>query len=109
LALEGQKRVLGAMACNDLLIEAATIPYASLRTHPGLSQGVGLMQTLDGAPYPDSFWAVGRTMTVAETTITDSKSGAVIKGVKVTVSAVDEESALCSIEAFFAEPAGGGS
>ncbi|MFM9959558.1 MAG: prepilin-type N-terminal cleavage/methylation domain-containing protein [Phycisphaerales bacterium] len=109
LAHEGQKRVLGAMACNDLLIEAATLPYANLRTHAGLNQSVGLMQTLDGGTYPASFWALGRTMTIAETTITDTKSGAVVKGVKVIVSAIDEENALCSIEAFFAEPQGGGS
>lgn len=107
LAMEGQKRVLGAMAANDLLIEVATLDYSVLRAHAPINSAAGQMESLDGTDYPASFWAVGRTMTVQETTVTDSKSGAVVRGVKVIVSAIDEDKTLCAIEAFFAEPQGG--
>lgn len=108
LAFEGQKRVLGAMAANDLLIELATLEYSVLKTHAPISHGVGQMESLDGTDYPASFWALGRTMTVEQTKITDTKSGAVVQGMKVVVSAIDEDKTLCAIEAFFAEPRGGG-
>lgn len=108
LALEGQKRVLGAMACNDLMIELSTLPYSELKAQQGATNAVGGVQTLDGFDYPASYWAVGRTLELTPDTVTDAKSGAVIKGMKVTVSAVDEEITLCAIQAFFPEPAGGG-
>lgn len=108
LALEGQKRVLGAMACNDLLIELSTMPYAEIKSKQGLSEGVGAMTSLDGFAYPDSYWAVGRTLTLTAHSVTDAKSGAVINGMKAVVSAVDEDITLCAVEAFFPEPAGGG-
>lgn len=109
LAFEGQKRVLGAMAIDDLMIELATLPYAQLAAHPPITQGVGQMETLDGSSYPPSYWAIGRTMTVTQTTVTDPKSGAVIRGARVVITALDETSTLCSVEGFFAEPVGGGS
>jgi type II secretory pathway pseudopilin PulG len=108
LAFEGQKRVLGAMAANDLLIELATLDYSVLKSHQPINNAVGQMESLDGTAYPVSFWALGRTMTVEQTKITDAKSGAVVQGVKVVVSAIDEDKTLCAIEAFFAEPQGGG-
>ncbi len=111
LAFEGQKRVLGAMAANDLLIELSTLEYSVLRTHTPITQAVGSMQSVDGTKYPESFWAVGRGAIFEETKFTDSKSGAVIRGVKVVVTCSDEDKSLCMIEAFFAEPgagAGGG-
>jgi len=108
LAMEGQKRVLAAMAANDLLIELSTLEYGALRTHPPINHGVGHMESLDGTGYPASFWAIGRSMTATETTITDAASGSVIRGTRVVVDVVDEDKTLCSIEAFFAEPRSGG-
>lgn len=108
LAFEGQKRVLGAMAANDLLIELSTLDYSVLKAHAPINHSAGQMESLDGTDYPASFWALGRSMTVEETKVTDAKSGAVVQGVKVVVSATDEDKTLCMIEAFFAEPQGGG-
>ena len=109
LALEGQRRVLGAMAANDLMIELATLAYSELRSKQAMNEAPGELTTLDGSKYPGSYWSVGRTATFVEDTVTDAKSGAVIKGVKVTITAVDEASELCSVEAFFPEPQGGAS
>lgn len=108
LAFEGQKRVLGAMAANDLLIELSTLDYSVLRAHAPINHTMGQMLTTDGAKYPESFWAVGRSATFEETKFRDSKSDAIIRGVKVLVTCRDEDKSLCTIEAFFTEPGAGG-
>jgi len=108
LALEGQKRVLGAMAINDLMIELDSIPYSELSTHPPITQPVGELSTLDGEAYPPSYWFIGRTMTASPSSVTDAKSGAIIRGTQVVITAVDETGPVASAEAFFPEPVGGG-
>ncbi len=62
------------------------------------------MRTLDDAPYPGSFWAIGRSTTVAQTTMEDPESGAIVSGLIITVSGFDETATLLDIQLFIADP-----
>jgi prepilin-type N-terminal cleavage/methylation domain-containing protein len=105
-SIEGQKQILAAMAADDLLAEMCSLPYAELVLHHGLDQGIGVMETLDGLnPYPDTYWLVGRTMSVVETDMTTGDLGVKVRGMLITVSAYDENRTLSQIQAFVAEPA----
>lgn len=105
-SIEGQKQILAAMAADDLLAEMCSRPYAELVTHHGLDQGIGAMETLDEVtPYPDTYWLVGRSMSVVETDITTGDLGVKVRGMLITVSAYDENRTLSQIQAFVPEPA----
>lgn len=104
ISFEGQKRLLAAMAADDLMIELATLPYDSLKTKNGLEQEVGKIATLDGEPYPDSFWSIGRTVTVTEKLINQQDLQVKIKGLEVVVTAVDDHADLVRLEMFVPEP-----
>ncbi len=106
LSFEGQKRVLAAMAADDLMLELVTLPYAQLQGQNGLAQPPGSLVTLDGQVYPDSFWALGRAVQVVEETIENPDLGVNVRGLRVTVSTYDSLSNLLSIETFVPEPAG---
>ena len=105
ISFEGQKRLLAAMAADDLMIKLATLPYDTLKTKNGLEQGVGAMETLDGEPYPDSFWSVGRQVSVSEKLISQDDLQVKIKGLEVIVTAVDHSADLVRLEMFVPEPA----
>lgn len=103
LAHEGRKAMLGSMAVDDLLLELITLSYDDLKLKNGASESAGEMNTLDGTPYPDTFWAVGRTVSVTESTISDA--GVQIKGLSVVVTALDDLNVtLAQAETFVPEP-----
>ena len=104
-SIEGQKQILAAMAADDLLAELSALPYDQLITHDGLDQGVGAMETLDTTPYPDTYWLIGRTVSVVETDVTTGDLGVKVRGMLVTVSAYDENRTLSEIQTFIPEPA----
>jgi len=105
MSFEGQKRVLAAMAADDLLLELSTLAYADLLTRDEMEQAIGSMATLDGEAYPDTFWAIGRSVAVVETTVTEETLGVSVRGALVTVTAHDEHGALVTLQAFVPEPA----
>ena len=104
-SIEGQKQILAAMAADDLLSELSAIPYGELKTYDGLDQGIGLMQTLGLTPYPDTYWLIGRAVSVVETDIATGDLGVVVRGMLVTVSVYDENRTLSQIQTFIPEPA----
>lgn len=105
LAFEGQKLILASMAADDLMLELVTLPYDELKLKNNLTQSPGSMASLDGQVYPGTFWAIGRTVSVQDETITEPALGVMIKGVRVTVTASDEFRSLATLETFVAEPA----
>ena len=104
VAFEGQKRILAAIACDDLMSELATLSYDDLKLKDGAVEPVGEMQTLDGVEYPTSFWSIGRTTSVEPTTLNDAESGATVSGVLVTVAGLDEKITLIQIQLFVPDP-----
>lgn len=105
VAFEGQKLILSSMAADDLMLEIITLPYEEIVLRDGLTQAPGAMVSLDGQAYPDTFWAIGRSVTVEQHTITDASLGVKIEGLRITVTAQDEFRALATLETFVAEPA----
>jgi len=104
-SVEGQKQILAAMAADDLLAEIRAMPYAQLITYNGMDQGIGLMETLDLTPYPDTYWLIGRQVSVVETDMATGGLGVMVRGMLVTVSAYDENRTLSQIQTFIPEPA----
>ena len=105
-SIEGQKQILAAMAADDLLAELGALPYAELSSKHGLDQPIGKMETLEAVAYPDTYWLVGRTVSVVETDITVGGDLDVkVRGMMITVSAYDENRTLSSIQTFVPEPA----
>ena len=104
LAFEGQKRVLAAMAADDLMSELVTLDYDTLRARDGESQPIGAIATVDGVAYPESYWFLGRDVTVTPTDILDEGSGMSVSGVLVRVDALDAGATLASVETFVPEP-----
>ncbi len=103
LAEEGRKAMLGSMAVDDFLLELITLPYDDLKLKNNTNQLVGEMTTLDGALYPDTYWAVGRTVSITESTISDGPIN--IRGLTVVVTAVDDLNVtLAQAETFVPEP-----
>ena len=63
-------------------------------------------ETLEAVAYPDTYWLVGRTVSVIETDITVGGDLDVkVRGMMITVSAYDENRTLSSIQTFVPEPA----
>ncbi|MDX2114079.1 MAG: prepilin-type N-terminal cleavage/methylation domain-containing protein [Planctomycetota bacterium] len=104
MAFEGQKQILAAMAADDLMAELVMLPYAELKSHHGLHQPLGQLTTLSQQPYPDTYWALERSVEVVERTITDPGAGVQIKGADVTVRASDSFRVLAQLETFIPEP-----
>lgn len=104
-SIEGQKQILAAMAADDLLAELSALPYAELIAHHGRDQEVGLIQTLGQTPYPDTYWLIGRQVSVVETMMSTGALGVDVLGMLVTVSAYDENRTLSQIQVFIPEPA----
>lgn len=102
---DGQKRILASIAADDLMIELITLPYEDVKSEDGRLEAVGEMESLDGAPYPDSFWAIGRSVTVEETVINEPGMDVAIKGLEVTITSFDEGADLATVEMFIPEPA----
>lgn len=103
---EGQKTVLGSMAADDLMSELRTVPYNTLDTYDGQVQPVGEMQTIAGsAAYPQTYWTIGRSITVEPVQYQNGDLGATINGRRVVIAAFDDRRTLVELEAFIPEPA----
>lgn len=107
-AIEEQKLILGSLAVDDLLSELWSEDYDDLLDYDGVIDPVGEMTTLDGEDYPDAFWMIGRRVEVDTSDIKVEKTGVVVRGRLVRVTAFDDSRDLVSAELFIAEPAGGG-
>lgn len=103
MAFEGQKRLLAAMAADDLMVELATLSYDDVRVRGAVDEPIGAMATLDGEAYGTAFWAIGRRTTVVPEAIDDGFGG-MIPGVLVEVETYDEHAALATVQLFVAEP-----
>ena len=104
-SLEGQKTVLGAMAADDMMSALRALEYAQLPIYDGVVQDVGEMQTLDGDDYPETYWALGRSVMVENTKYSEGGLGAEINGRRIVVAAFDENRVLVELECFVPEPA----
>ena len=104
MSFEGQKRMLAAIAASDLVAEYTTLPYEQLAIHHGRTESVGEMATLDGHLYPDAFWTLGRTTTIAPETIWQETLEISIDGTMITVTVVDSEADLAVMQLFIPEP-----
>src|SRR5690606_30204324 len=105
MAFEGQKLILASMAADDLLLEIATLPYEEIEEKDGFTQAPGAMVSLDGQKSPPTFWAIGRTVSVVEESLTEPNLGVSVNGLRITVYAHDEHRNLAVLETFIAEPA----
>ncbi len=101
---EGKKTVLGAMAADDLMSELRAVAYANLPGYDGMVQDVGALQTLTGDDYPDTYWALGRSVLVEDTQYVEGGLGAVIDGRRIVVAAFDDDRVLVELECFVPEP-----
>ena len=104
-SFEGQKAILASMAADDLMSELRAVAYDDLPLHAGLFQAVGEIVTLTGAAYPETYWPIGRRVSVADTQIQEEGLGAFVDGQLVTVTVFDEFRDIISLETFFLEPA----
>lgn len=104
LAFEGQQRVLGVGAVDDMMIELMTLPYNQLSGWNGTRQEVGQMQTMDGHAYTTAFASIGRSVSVVPEQITEPGLGVTVAGLMVTVSADDGKYTLAEVSMFVPEP-----
>lgn len=104
-SLEGQKTVLGSMVCNDYMGELYTLPYAEIEARSGELDPVGTIATLDGVPYPESYWTLGRSMTATEELYTIKSLGVKVRGLRIEVQTFDDARVVASLESFLPEPA----
>lgn len=104
VAFEGQKRMLAAIAADDMLSELATLEYRDRPDWDGVLQEVGALQTIDGEAYPEAYWAVGRQVTVTEVVIDDDGLGIPIRGQEIVVTIIDSMGVIGTVEAFMPEP-----
>lgn len=105
MAFESQKRLFASIGADDLLAEIATLPYDDLPALNGRRSVVGGMTSLDGDEYPDTFWPLGREVTVAPETIVDPDSEVSVDGRLVTVACFDDFATLAEYELFVPDPA----
>lgn len=104
VAFEGQKRMLASIAANDLMSELSTVSYQELFSYNGLSQPVGSMETLDGAGYPQTFWSLGREVSVEHTTMADDDLDVPVPGAMVTVRVLDATAVVAEVSLFVSDP-----
>ncbi len=105
VAWESRKRMLATFAADGMLAELMTLDYFDIRDHDGDEEDIGEMETIDGEDYPDTFWALGRDITVTDTTVTDVDTGIIVAGIDVRVAVFDQTKDLSILTAFVAEPA----
>lgn len=104
-SIDSQKAVLGAMAVDDMLAELETVPYEDLAGYHGYSQAVGAIESIDGDPYPASFWCVGRRVAAVQQDIEVPSLGVKVRGTTVIATAFDETRDVAVAEVFIPEPA----
>ncbi|MCA9294790.1 MAG: prepilin-type N-terminal cleavage/methylation domain-containing protein [Phycisphaerales bacterium] len=105
VAWESRKRMLATFAADGMLSELMTLGYYDLRDRDGQTDAIGSMETMDGVVYPKAFWALGRSVSVTDTSVTEPGSGTVVDGVDVRVAVYDEHKDLSVLTVFVAEPA----
>ncbi len=103
---EGQKAVLGAMLCGDYLSELMTLPYDDIEARSGEILVFGEVVTLDGAPYPQAYWPLGRALAATEEMLEIPGTGVRVRGLRIEVMAFDERRVVARAEMFLPEPAG---
>lgn len=104
-SFEARNSVLGAMAGDDLLADLSAIEYAQLGAYDEFTQPVGGIATLAGRPYPNSYDALGRSVTVDEVVLEEPETGARVKGRRIVVTVFDSRRVVASVETFRPEPA----
>ncbi len=104
VAFEGQKRMLAAIAADDILNELVTLDYAVLPTWDGTIQGMGEMTTIDGEAYPEAYWAVGREISVTDEDVYDEGLEVTVRGRRIVVAVTDEFGVIGTVETWVAEP-----
>jgi len=104
-SLEGRKAVQGAMIASDYMAELMTLPYDQIESRSGETVQVGELTTLDGVAYPETYWALGRSMTAQEELMAMADFGVTIRGLRVEVLVFDERRVVASAETFLPEPA----
>ncbi len=102
---EGQKAVLGAMLCGDYLSELMTLPYDDIEARSGEILVFGEVVTLDGAPYPQAYWPLGRALAATEEMLEIPETGVRVRGLRIEVMAFDERRVVARAEMFLPEPA----
>ena len=102
---EGQKAVLGAMLCGDYLSELMTLPYDDIEARSGEILVFGEVVTLDGAPYPQAYWPLGRALAATEEMLEIPGTGVRVRGLRIEVMAFDERRVVARAEMFLPEPA----
>ncbi len=103
-SVEAEKAILGTIAADDLLSEIVTVPYAQMDAYDGLDQPIGALETLDGVVYPETFWQIGRAVTVKPQTIATGDMGVDVTGKRIVVWSFDEQRVVASVETFVPEP-----
>lgn len=104
LAWESRKRMLATFAADGLLSELMTLDYYDIRSRDGQEEAIGSLETIDGVAYPEAYWALGRSLTVEDTTVVEGGSAIAIAGIEVRVAVFDEQRELSVLTAFVAEP-----
>jgi prepilin-type N-terminal cleavage/methylation domain-containing protein len=104
-SFDARNSVLGAMAGDDLLADLSAIDYAHLGEYDEFTQPVGAIATLAGRPYPHSYDALGRSVTVNELILEEPETGARVKGRRIVVNVFDARRVVATVETFRPEPA----
>ena len=92
-------------ATRERLADLSAIEYAQLGAYDEFTQPVGGIATLAGRPYPNSYDALGRSVTVDEVVLEEPETGARVKGRRIVVTVFDSRRVVASVETFRPEPA----
>lgn len=104
ISLEGRKAVLGSMVCGDYMSELMTLAYDDIEARNGEITPVGQLTTIDGVAYPESYWALGRGVSAQEELVTIEGLGVTVRGLRIEVTAFDDDRVVAIAEAFLPEP-----
>lgn len=104
VAFEGRKHLMAAMAADDLMSELMTLSYDDLVAQDGREEAIGSIASLDGSPYPGTYWALGRRVSMKVLNKVDKGTGTSVPGVEVSVEAFDEFITIVQYTNFVAEP-----
>lgn len=102
--LKGTSTILASMAADDLMNELASLPYDQLVSYDGFTQQAGAITSLQGTPYPQSYYSISRSAEVFVQIIQDAETGARVRGTTIRVVAAADAQSIITIETFIAEP-----
>ncbi|MHC4947249.1 MAG: hypothetical protein ACYTG1_03170 [Planctomycetota bacterium] len=105
-AFEARQRIAGTLAAEELMGRLGTVDYADLPAWHGFTEMPGTMTDSTGLPYPESFDAVGRLVTVTASWAPITSFSFRVLGREVRVRSVDRGGrTLADITRFVPEPA----